>query len=331
MMNINSELNIWAPYHNDNCIYAYDLFSIPNKNVKLLNVGNLEIEGKNINYLNKYFNEFTAYYYVYMNQLRSDYVGFCHYRRMFPAVDLDKIDNVNIQTLTESVEINDKQNWFTVMNVDHSDDIYFLILMFLNKYKHYNLVYDDVFTTLRQTYRASLVCTWDVFCDIAQTCIEFFNFLTGDFTIESNILRFYNLYYNYHKKTTIRFEKHRLFGYLFEFFLGIYCNLRYNHFVSDKTFDWYINWSDISDAKTFNHDTCTNEIIPFLINYRKHRKYGNDNMFIIDSRVDPKSKEIICSHLNVTENIFFVKSLNDIGRKNLVPYPFWDKKYIERD
>ena len=32
-----------------------------------------------------------------------------------------------------------------------------------------------------------------------------------------------------------------------------------------------------------------------------------------------------------SSSIFFVKSLSDIRQKNLVPYPFWNKKYAEID
>ena len=42
------------------------------------------------------------------------------------------------------------------------------------------------------------------------------------------------MYYNYHKKTTILFEKQRLFGYLFEFFLGIYCNFNKQYYEKNK-------------------------------------------------------------------------------------------------
>lgn len=36
----------------------------------------------NINNLNRMLSEYVAFYYVWKNNIRSDYVGFCHYRRM---------------------------------------------------------------------------------------------------------------------------------------------------------------------------------------------------------------------------------------------------------
>lgn len=45
-------------------------------------ITNWEYEGESINSLNRIFSEYVGMYYVWKNQIKSDYVGFCHYRRL---------------------------------------------------------------------------------------------------------------------------------------------------------------------------------------------------------------------------------------------------------
>jgi hypothetical protein len=72
----NDFLNIWVVG-----TYASQLEGIGLDLYKCRYVTTEDIEGENINHLNRFVNEFVCQWYVYKNNIKSDYVSFCHYRR----------------------------------------------------------------------------------------------------------------------------------------------------------------------------------------------------------------------------------------------------------
>ena len=77
MMN---DINVWITYHDDKQIEEYSL----NKRTeyKLFKANDTDIEGENINYLNKFYSEICTLYWVYKNRKKSRMVGFCNYRHL---------------------------------------------------------------------------------------------------------------------------------------------------------------------------------------------------------------------------------------------------------
>lgn len=74
------ELNIWITYHDELLRKNYSLEET--EVYKLFNANDISIDGKNINYLNKFYSEICTLYWVYKNKKKSKMVGFCHYRRI---------------------------------------------------------------------------------------------------------------------------------------------------------------------------------------------------------------------------------------------------------
>ena len=75
------DLTIWLTYHDDAQIEQYDLKE--DDTIRLFKGNSMEVEGENINHLNKFYSEMTTMYWVWKNNIRSKHVGFCHYRRRF--------------------------------------------------------------------------------------------------------------------------------------------------------------------------------------------------------------------------------------------------------
>ncbi len=78
------EIKIWLTYHDDKQIEEYNLRE--NDTIKLFKGNNMDVEGENINNLNKYYSELVTLYYVWKNKVYSQYVGFEHYRRKFHQI-----------------------------------------------------------------------------------------------------------------------------------------------------------------------------------------------------------------------------------------------------
>ena len=72
---------LWLTYHDDKQIEEYHLKE--DDCIKLFKGNDVNISGENINYLNRFYSELVTFYYVWKNNLKSEYVGFCHYRRRF--------------------------------------------------------------------------------------------------------------------------------------------------------------------------------------------------------------------------------------------------------
>lgn len=74
------ELTIWRTYHDDSQLVDY---SLKEEGAIKLFKGNALVEGENINHLNQFYSEMTTMYWVWKNNIISEKVGFCHYRRVF--------------------------------------------------------------------------------------------------------------------------------------------------------------------------------------------------------------------------------------------------------
>lgn len=75
---------LWLTYHDDKQIEEFHLKE--DEYIRLYKGNNVNVLGDNINYLNRFYSEVGTFYYVWKNNLRTDFVGFCHYRRMLPSV-----------------------------------------------------------------------------------------------------------------------------------------------------------------------------------------------------------------------------------------------------
>ena len=73
------EFIMWCTYHEDIQIEQYNLRQ--NDAFRLFKGNALDVEGENINHLNAFYSEISTIYWVWKNNVRSETVGFCHYRR----------------------------------------------------------------------------------------------------------------------------------------------------------------------------------------------------------------------------------------------------------
>ena len=83
------DLTIWITYHDDSQIADYKLAE--DDVFRLFKGNDLQVKGDNINHLNPFYSEIVTMYWVWTNNVRSERVGFCHYRRKFQQmIDIEK-------------------------------------------------------------------------------------------------------------------------------------------------------------------------------------------------------------------------------------------------
>lgn len=78
------DLTIWITYHDDKQIEEYKLEE--DNTFRLFKGNDLNVVGYHINHLNQFYSEITTLYWVWKNQIRSEVIGFCHYRRIFTHI-----------------------------------------------------------------------------------------------------------------------------------------------------------------------------------------------------------------------------------------------------
>lgn len=121
------ELQIWITYHDDRQIEEYGL---KEDDVYRLFKGNASnVDGENINHLNAFYSEMTTMYWVWKNKVKSQYVGFCHYRRRFMhfiALDKGECQVLHVQRMASVYRhYKDAHNYHDYDDiVDILDDFY---------------------------------------------------------------------------------------------------------------------------------------------------------------------------------------------------------------
>ncbi|NPD93101.1 DUF4422 domain-containing protein [Xylanibacter muris] len=121
------ELTFWITYHEDKQIEIYGLKE--SDIFKLFRGNSKDVDGDNINYLNKFYSEIGTFYYVWKNNLKSRIIGFGHYRRLFPQIY--DVEEGQCQVLS----INYNNSVFNHYKLSHNyQDIYDVIDILNEKY-----------------------------------------------------------------------------------------------------------------------------------------------------------------------------------------------------
>lgn len=161
-------------------------------------VTNDEIEGENINHLNRFLNEFVCQYYVWKNNIYSKYVAFCHYRRVIEvdSITLSKVREGAIQyfhclfldepcfktsydyplaarnTYMPSFMIDDIQEYLRHQKIIPQDSL-----------KKFCTLNEDGY--VRFPCRAMYACKWDIFCDMMSFIFGYIDFVSDKYGLRS--------------------------------------------------------------------------------------------------------------------------------------------------
>jgi len=252
---------IYCIYSNDNQIEEYNLKETDT--LKLFNANDLNIKGDNINNLNNFFGEGCAYYYIWKNQIKSDLVGFCHYRRHFNKIYYNYIDNNHVQSFhTSFAGFGDFEN-----NKSNKLLYEYLRIYYNDLYK--KIKFDDngcysYLTGLKTMY----IMTWEVFEEVCKFIFGFYDFISKKIHKDwkTNIFDIYkyldmhDCYYYWKISAAVHNE----------FYVGLFLSLKYE--VKD-----FIN--DINNLIVYN----TNNKQNLFKVYKKNLITGNKIIFNVSN------------------------------------------------
>ena len=236
------DYKIWCTYHDKQLIKTHDLCETDN--FKLFYTKD-NLAGYSLNYAQLYLNEFVTQYYIWKNQIKSDYVGFCHYNRKI--IMNDNIENELTNTglyMHEYYQIEEKNLYYLFENVGLGYSCNILLDMFIKL--NYYYLYDDYvkFKNRKSNYfafRELYICDWDKFNNLMIFIDKFIKFIINNEDELYNIpIDTYNevsqnlndinfrIFENYHKchKNDISAKKFyghpRSIGFLIEHTIGTY-------------------------------------------------------------------------------------------------------------
>ena len=104
----------WKSYYKNTHINDYNLKE--SEHVKLFNTNDLTYKEDNINHMNPYLGEMPMLYYIWKNQIKSDYIIISQYRRDFYNINFDELQKNKVQVLMKgynklSIHTSDEKYW----------------------------------------------------------------------------------------------------------------------------------------------------------------------------------------------------------------------------
>lgn len=223
---VRRDLKIWVSYHKDEIYDEYKLGEL-DKNIFIpFNLSKTPKED-NINILHPYWNEICTLYYVWKNQKKSKWVGFCGYRRLF-----DNIVDINEDECLYITRLNIGSSIFQTYCEEHfRGDI-----LNVAKYLHYSDGYDNEYNELINSNEHILndcfIMSWDNFNKLCDFLFGILFYLDDLYHLnmkpEEHVKRYDGIFKKYGLKYTKEYQS-RAFSFLAERLISIWitCNTKY--------------------------------------------------------------------------------------------------------
>ena len=277
-------ITIWKTYHNESLIKEFNLEE--NERIFLFNSKNVGYDGKNINHLNQFLCEGVTLVYPYLNNLKSDIIGFQHYRRWFhsdeKSLNVKRIMNGEIQCfaswndyyLTLKDRVKEHCNYWSVYECGMGDDIMeFLEKEYPEIYNHHTMKSEMIgFSISAMSWESYLKYgkfIWDYICFINDKYDLRFEEERWARHMEEKFIKFnqrhriprafghwdykkgygHDNWYTepYESKNSFRYGLYRMYSYHIEFLSSVWFNT-HSHFIDKDNSIFYL----VDENKTRN-------------------------------------------------------------------------------
>lgn len=147
---------------------------------------------QNINHLNHHYSQIICMYYVWKNQLKSDYICIWDHRRYFTPINFDELDKDKIQVYF-SVETELTPFEYMIKEGMNEYIIYQFIKFMIERYKiDHDRIIDLIFNKSwnnRLWLITGFNCNWKVFNDLCNFTFDFVDYVipNGDHTNNASI------------------------------------------------------------------------------------------------------------------------------------------------
>ena len=182
---------IWACGHKE--------FNINDDNVCSFNVNN-EHSLQNICEYNKIFNEFTCWYYVWKNNLKTKYVATAHYNKIPTKIDPEKLDEDFIQYFKLIHRFNYKTERYyskefalihnQMFELCAPEFIFDDILEYLHTQKTIDI--NDIIQYTKYTNSGYSIAQaelfgakWDIYCDLIKFIDDYLKFIANKYNLKN--------------------------------------------------------------------------------------------------------------------------------------------------
>lgn len=317
------DYKIWCTYHKPEIPQEYNLYD--SEHFKLFYNDDFTLKEDNINYLHDYLCELGTYYYVWKNNLKSDIVGFCQYRRHI-YFDNNIINKFGLFTPYYNYVASSFYKYINHIDDYNSNDVdivkslnfdYFnkhLALYFKDKY---NINIFDYFKTNKYifiSWHNTYFFKWNVFCDVCDFVFGFLDsiFINDKWKIKSNIDFLTRINLNNITNENIYGDLWtRALSVFFEWAIGLYLGIKYK--LSEYKYNIYNSCTYIQyciSCKEF-----INDYNKLLIWIKLNAKSGIRD-YIIKSNIDFTNEQL--EKFNYTYNIHICHNEEEfINTKNL--------------
>lgn len=249
---------IWCTYHDPSMKFDFNLKN--SEHFKLIDLSNNDTgEYENINSLNNHLSEIPSLYYVWKNNIKSDYVGFCQYRRHFTWVNFDKLEEGQVQVY-KKWDLEFPTRYEAHLDIGIGEYITYMFMKYIfekrpniDRQKVRDYIYGNK-TVISNKHM--FICKWDIFCDICDFIFGFLEYFipNGDWknpdalvecaldlkALDDIVAKYYENKGEDHRWVTLKAEGRQIASYI-EWFWGLYVNLCYD--------TWVEEWDAIHDRK----------------------------------------------------------------------------------
>lgn len=208
----NRHYTVWRCYHNEDLMQKYNLKE--DDTIALFNTTDLTYAGRNLNNLSTFLSEGACLLYPYLNDIKSNYIGFMHYRRWF---------NPDMNYLPLKLLAQNTIQYFHFHNpVDeikkHREEYGISRFDYRTPYKNIENhcffwsmdkcgILDDVIEFLEKKYPQYLegeksihkltwvcmfVCRWEIYQELAQFIYDYLDFINKKYNLKWETERWYD-------------------------------------------------------------------------------------------------------------------------------------------